>query len=85
MQLEDGRFLISAQKYDKLLQSYSQHQLKHEMKLVRVSPNFRVIALALPVNVHYVDDLLRYIESSLSRKSTRSSSLDFNLDLFQVL
>ncbi|GFS38586.1 von Willebrand factor A domain-containing protein 8 [Nephila pilipes] len=48
MQLEDGRFLVSPEKYDKLLLEHTQKELT-EWKLVRVSENFRVVALGLPV------------------------------------
>ncbi|CAI6345397.1 unnamed protein product [Macrosiphum euphorbiae] len=46
--LEDGRFLVAPKTYDKLLQ---EHGLEHMMKwnLVRVSEDFFVIALGLPV------------------------------------
>ncbi|XP_050442272.1 von Willebrand factor A domain-containing protein 8 [Adelges cooleyi] len=46
--LEDGRFLVAPKTYDKLLQ---EHGLEHMMKwnLVRVSEEFFVIALGLPV------------------------------------
>uniref|UniRef100_A0A672IEL6 von Willebrand factor A domain containing 8 n=1 Tax=Salarias fasciatus TaxID=181472 RepID=A0A672IEL6_SALFA len=48
MQLEDGRFLMSAERYDKLLQEHSKEELDG-WKIVRVSEDFRVIALGLPV------------------------------------
>uniref|UniRef100_A0A8B9F340 von Willebrand factor A domain-containing protein 8 n=1 Tax=Amazona collaria TaxID=241587 RepID=A0A8B9F340_9PSIT len=48
MQLEDGRFLMSAERYDKLLQSHTKSELD-AWKIVRVSEDFRVIALGLPV------------------------------------
>uniref|UniRef100_A0A2K6EZ92 von Willebrand factor A domain containing 8 n=1 Tax=Propithecus coquereli TaxID=379532 RepID=A0A2K6EZ92_PROCO len=48
MQLEDGRFLMSAERYDKLLQDHTKTELD-AWKIVRVSENFRVIALGLPV------------------------------------
>ncbi|KAK9680056.1 AAA domain (dynein-related subfamily) [Popillia japonica] len=48
MHLEDGRLLIPAERYDKLLQDYSKEQLD-QWKLVRVNEDFRVIALGLPV------------------------------------
>ncbi|KAK7499225.1 hypothetical protein BaRGS_00009485, partial [Batillaria attramentaria] len=48
MQLEDGRFLVAADRYDKLLQDHSQEELD-ALKLVRVNERFRVIALGLPV------------------------------------
>uniref|UniRef100_A0A183C171 VWFA domain-containing protein n=1 Tax=Globodera pallida TaxID=36090 RepID=A0A183C171_GLOPA len=67
MQLDDGRFLMAADKFDRLLQAsgsgskppkiqrfqrYSLQQLK-EWKLERVSEHFRVIALGLPVPPFY--------------------------------
>ncbi|XP_060089562.1 von Willebrand factor A domain-containing protein 8 [Heteronotia binoei] len=48
MQLEDGRFLVSAERYDKLLKEHKKAELD-AWKLVRVSEDFRVIALGLPV------------------------------------
>ncbi|XP_040173363.1 von Willebrand factor A domain-containing protein 8 [Anopheles arabiensis] len=48
MHLEDGRFLIAAKNYDALLERFSRDQLD-QWGLVRVSENFRVIALGLPV------------------------------------
>ncbi|KAG7233757.1 hypothetical protein INR49_006616 [Caranx melampygus] len=48
MQLEDGRFLMSAERYDKLLQDHTKEELD-SWKIVRVSEDFRVIALGLPV------------------------------------
>nr|XP_050853012.1 von Willebrand factor A domain-containing protein 8 [Vespula vulgaris]XP_050853013.1 von Willebrand factor A domain-containing protein 8 [Vespula vulgaris] len=47
MHLEDGRFLIPAARYDKLLEQHSQAELD-AWQLVRVSEDFRVIALGLP-------------------------------------
>ncbi|XP_071540350.1 von Willebrand factor A domain-containing protein 8 isoform X4 [Panulirus ornatus] len=47
MQLEDGRLLISNERYDKLLQEHSKEELDR-MRLVRVDKDFRVIALGLP-------------------------------------
>ncbi|XP_053996012.1 von Willebrand factor A domain-containing protein 8 isoform X1 [Hylaeus anthracinus] len=47
MHLEDGRFLIPATRYDKLLEAHSQQELD-AWRLVRVSEDFRVIALGLP-------------------------------------
>ncbi|KAL7983993.1 hypothetical protein Chor_004533 [Crotalus horridus] len=48
MQLEDGRFLMSAERYDKLLKEHDKEELD-SWRIVRVSENFRVIALGLPV------------------------------------
>jgi hypothetical protein len=48
MTLEDGRFLMSPVRYDELLKNHTKKELD-AMKLVRVHPRFRVIALGLPV------------------------------------
>uniref|UniRef100_A0A2C9MAM2 von Willebrand factor A domain-containing protein 8 n=1 Tax=Biomphalaria glabrata TaxID=6526 RepID=A0A2C9MAM2_BIOGL len=48
MQLDDGRFLMAADRYDKLLADHTQEELD-ALRLVRVSKDFRVIALGLPV------------------------------------
>lgn len=48
VQLEDGRFLVSAERYDKLLCDHPK-ELLDSWKLFRVSENFRVVALGLPV------------------------------------
>uniref|UniRef100_A0A3Q2XE33 ATPase dynein-related AAA domain-containing protein n=1 Tax=Hippocampus comes TaxID=109280 RepID=A0A3Q2XE33_HIPCM len=48
MQLEDGRFLMAAERYDKLLEEHTKEELD-SWKIVRVSEDFRVIALGLPV------------------------------------
>lgn len=48
MHLEDGRFLIPADRYDKLLAQYGAAELE-KWGLVRVSEDFRIIALGLPV------------------------------------
>ncbi|MFH4975896.1 hypothetical protein AB6A40_002605 [Gnathostoma spinigerum] len=48
MQLDDGRFLIPASKYDKLAKEYGENELRAK-QLERVSEDFFVIALGLPV------------------------------------
>lgn len=48
MHLEDGRFLIPADRYDKLLKEHGEKELKR-WRLLRVSEDFRVVALGLPV------------------------------------
>jgi hypothetical protein len=50
MTLEDGRLLLAAERYDELLEQYSVAELD-QRRLVRVSPDFRVIALGLPVPI----------------------------------
>ncbi|KAK0400469.1 hypothetical protein QR680_015263 [Steinernema hermaphroditum] len=61
MQLDDGRFLMPADKFDKLLKNHSAAELE-KMKLERVSPDFHVIAMGLPVPTfkgHSLDPPLR--------------------------
>ncbi|KAJ8722262.1 hypothetical protein PYW08_004664 [Mythimna loreyi] len=48
MHLEDGRFLVPAARYDKLLEEHGADEVAR-WRLVRVDENFRVIALGLPV------------------------------------
>lgn len=48
MQLDDGRFLVAAERYDQLLREHSAEELA-AWRLERCDPNFRVIALGLPV------------------------------------
>eukprot|EP00729_Bicosta_minor_P004263 gene4263-23013_t len=48
MQLEDGRFLVAPKRYDELVKQGVGGAMK-EMRLVKVHPKFRVIALGVPV------------------------------------
>ncbi|KAJ0176447.1 hypothetical protein K1T71_007626 [Dendrolimus kikuchii] len=48
MHLEDGRFLVPASRYDKLLKEHGAEEVAR-WRLVRVDEDFRVIALGLPV------------------------------------
>ncbi|CAJ0583659.1 unnamed protein product, partial [Mesorhabditis spiculigera] len=48
MQLDDGRFLMKHDAFDKLLEKYSPEELK-KMGVERVSEEFHVVALGLPV------------------------------------
>lgn len=56
MALEDGRFLVSPTRYDKLLKEHCQDTLDN-WKLTRVSDQFRVIALGLPVPPYHGNPL----------------------------
>ncbi|XP_032588947.1 von Willebrand factor A domain-containing protein 8 isoform X2 [Drosophila mojavensis] len=47
MHLESGQFLMASSRYDKLLQTHSQRQLD-DWGLLRVSEDFRVVAIGLP-------------------------------------
>eukprot|EP00668_Euglena_longa_P001746 GGOE01002056.1.p1 GENE.GGOE01002056.1~~GGOE01002056.1.p1 ORF type:complete len:1414 (-),score=516.23 GGOE01002056.1:25-4002(-) len=48
MALDDGRFLMNAQRYDELVAVHGAEEMER-LGYVRVSPDFRVIALGLPV------------------------------------
>ncbi|KAL6063347.1 von Willebrand factor A domain containing 8, partial [Balamuthia mandrillaris] len=48
MTLEDGRMLVPSKRYDDIKQTHSPEQFA-ALRLVRVHPDFRVIALGLPV------------------------------------
>jgi von Willebrand factor A domain-containing protein 8 len=48
MHLEDGTFLVSSERYEKLLQNHTHEELE-KMKLLQVSKDFRVIAIGLPI------------------------------------
>ena len=47
MNLDNGQFLVSTQRFDELLKSYTKEQLD-QLNFIRVHENFRVIALTLP-------------------------------------
>ncbi|XP_022208693.1 von Willebrand factor A domain-containing protein 8 [Drosophila obscura] len=49
MHLENGKFLMAPERYDKLLEKHSREQLD-EWGLLRVSEQFRVVALGLPTH-----------------------------------
>ncbi|KAH8391598.1 hypothetical protein KR200_008568 [Drosophila serrata] len=49
MHLESGKFLMSPERYDKLLEKHSRQQLD-DWGLLRVSEQFRVVALGLPTH-----------------------------------
>lgn len=50
MSLEDGSFLMNPKQYDELVseKGYTPEQMA-ELRLIRVDPKFRIIALSLPV------------------------------------
>ena len=52
MNLDNGQFLVSTQRFDELLKSYSKEQLER-LNFVRVNENFRVIGLTLPPLADY--------------------------------
>ncbi|XP_034490475.1 von Willebrand factor A domain-containing protein 8 [Drosophila innubila] len=48
MHLESGKFLMAPERYDKLLETHTEEQLE-DRGILRVSEDFRVVALGLPV------------------------------------
>lgn len=76
MHLEDGRLLIPAERYDKLLESNSKEVLD-KWGLIRVSEDFRVIALGLPVPKYRGNPLDPPLRS-------RFQARDITVDSFQV-
>ncbi|KAF5289201.1 hypothetical protein FQR65_LT00087 [Abscondita terminalis] len=75
MHLEDGRMLIPASRYDKLMKIYPKEELD-QWKLVRVDEDFRVIALGLPVP--------RYVGNPLDPPlRSRFQARDININNYQ--
>ena len=52
MNLDNGQFLVSTQRFDELLKFYSKEQLE-KLNFIRVHEDFRVIALTLPPLADY--------------------------------
>ncbi|ETN04638.1 hypothetical protein PPTG_14469 [Phytophthora nicotianae INRA-310] len=74
MMLDDGRFLMKAESYDALIdQGYSIDALKAQ-NLVRVHPDFRVIALGLPVPPYPGRTLDPPLRSRFQARSVKPSS-----------
>ncbi|KAF1790933.1 Nucleophile aminohydrolase [Phytophthora cactorum] len=81
MMLDDGRFLMKAESYDALVeQGYSKEALESQ-NLVRVHPDFRVIALGLPVP----PTLLAFSEKLQRAKETNADYLALSLSTRQLL
>lgn len=81
MNLEDGRFLISPERYDHLLKTQTKQQLESK-KLVRVSENFRVIALGLPVPKFLGNALDPPLRSRFQARNVPPLSIESHLELF---
>ncbi|KAG8224293.1 hypothetical protein J437_LFUL005099, partial [Ladona fulva] len=73
MHLEDGRFLLPASRYDKLLQEHSKEELD-QWKLVRVDEDFRVIALGLPVPRYFGNPLDPPLRSRFQARDVKEKS-----------
>jgi len=76
MLLDDGRFLVSSNRFAKLLQSSSQEQL-NKLKIVCVDSNFQVIALGLPVIASFLSILIVLPPPQLFTKYWHSLMLSF--------
>ena len=84
MHLEDGRLLIPASRYDKLLEEHSQEELD-KWQLVRVSENFRVIALGLPVPQYIGNPLDPPLRSRFQARDIRHLPFSEQLEVLQAL
>lgn len=84
MQLDDGRFLVSPARYDKLLASYSKETLD-SWKLVRVSEDFRVFALGVPVPPFRGNPLDPPFRSRFQVRKLENSAYKVGLFLFLCL
>ena len=84
MHLEDGRLLIPASRYDKLLEEYSKEELD-KWQLVRVSENFRVIALGLPVPQYVGNPLDPPLRSRFQARDIRHLPFSEQLEVLQTL
>ncbi|XP_024941330.1 von Willebrand factor A domain-containing protein 8 isoform X2 [Cephus cinctus] len=82
MHLEDGRFLIPASRYDKLLQEHSQEEL-NSWSLVRVSEEFRVIALGLPAPRYPGNPLDPPLRSRFQARHIPASSYEEQLEMLK--
>ena len=82
MGLPDGRFLVAADRYDALLEHHSVEEL-NERQLVRVHPDFQVVALGLPVPVRLVCSLralIVFIMHDLTHRCRLQAYPGFPLD-----
>ncbi|XP_043215151.1 von Willebrand factor A domain-containing protein 8-like isoform X2 [Amphibalanus amphitrite] len=83
MQLEDGRFLLNPTKYDSLLLDHSTEELA-ELRLVRVSEHFRVVALGLPVPRYIGNPLDPPLRSRFQAYDLRPSAVPFKETLMAL-
>ena len=84
MHLEDGRLLIPSGRYDSLLAEHGQEKLD-EWRLVRVSPEFRVIALGLPVPRYVGSPLDPPLRSRFQARDVRHLSYNQQLEMLTGL
>ncbi|GBP05221.1 von Willebrand factor A domain-containing protein 8 [Eumeta japonica] len=83
MHLEDGRFLIPAERYDKLLQEYGPSEVSR-WRLVRVDERFRVIALGLPVPRYSGQPLDPPLRSRFQARDVASPGFNVSTPVFYI-
>ncbi|KAL4221611.1 von Willebrand factor A domain-containing protein 8 [Mactra antiquata] len=84
MQLEDGRFLVASDRYDKLLQDHTKQELD-DLKLVRVNERFRVIALGLPIPRYQGNPLDPPLRSRFQARDINPLPFNEQLEILQEL
>ena len=84
MHLEDGRLLIPASRYDKLLAQYGKDEL-NRWQLVRVSQDFRVVALGLPVPQYTGNHLDPPLRSRFQARNIRHIPFSQQIKLLQSI
>eukprot|EP00092_Neocalanus_flemingeri_P037789 GFUD01041137.1.p1 GENE.GFUD01041137.1~~GFUD01041137.1.p1 ORF type:complete len:1900 (+),score=456.60 GFUD01041137.1:60-5702(+) len=84
MHLEDGRLLIPAPRYDKLLADHGK-EVMDLWRLVRVSEEFRVIALGLPVPKYVGSPLDPPLRSRFQARDVRHLPFGQQLDLMMKI
>ena len=82
MLLDDGSFLMNHTTYDKLIQSGMTQQQLTDKKLLRVHPNFRVIAIGLPVPRFPGYTLDPPLRSRFQGRAIQSLSVNSKIDTF---
>ena len=84
MHLEDGRLLIPAERYDKLLEENGQEELD-KWQLVRVSEDFRVVALGLPIPHYTGNPLDPPLRSRFQARDVRHISFGEQLKILEEI
>ncbi|KAJ8030585.1 von Willebrand factor A domain-containing protein 8 [Holothuria leucospilota] len=84
MQLEDGRFLVAAERYDKLLEDHTAEELSN-WNLVRVNEDFRVIALGLPVPKYRGNPLDPPLRSRFQARDIQGLPYKDQMDLLSAI
>ena len=84
MHLEDGRLLIPAERYDKLLKENGQEELD-KWQLVRVSDDFRVVALGLPIPHYTGNPLDPPLRSRFQARDVRQISFAEHLKILEEI